>query len=84
MERVLDEIEILLPVLGFDVLRAAGHNAGGSKSKAQDVPQGSLRDTLFTFTEAGTNAKAREASDEFVVLAGSWPSNRKCQAAVRA
>jgi hypothetical protein len=28
-------------------------------------------DALFTFTESGTNAKAREASGEFVVLAGS-------------
>jgi hypothetical protein len=28
MERVLDEIEILLPVLGFDVLRPAGYEAG--------------------------------------------------------
>ncbi|GHE76385.1 hypothetical protein GCM10019059_39620 [Camelimonas fluminis] len=28
MERVLDEIEILLPVLGFDVLRPAGQEAG--------------------------------------------------------
>lgn len=32
MERVLDEIEVLLPVLGFDVLRPAGHEAGAATS----------------------------------------------------
>ncbi|WP_374306489.1 DUF4357 domain-containing protein [Dongia sp.] len=65
MERVLDEIEVLLPVLGFDILRPAGQEAGAAISAVAD------RDTFFTFTEAGTDAKAREASDEFVVLAGS-------------
>jgi len=74
MERVLDEIEILLPVLGFDVLRLAGHEAG-APSRAETansaITATADHDALFTFTEAGTDAKAREASDEFVVLAGS-------------
>ncbi len=74
MERVLDEIEILLPVLGFDVLRPAGQEAGG-QSRAETagaiIAVTANHDALFTFTEAGTDAKAREASDEFVVLAGS-------------
>lgn len=75
MERVLDEIEILLPVLGFDVLRPAGQEAG-TTSRGDDVagmvaPATFGIDALFTFTEAGTDARAREASDEFVVLAGS-------------
>jgi len=75
MERVLDEIEILLPVLGFDLLRPAGHEAGapngaaiGEHLVAASAPN---LDTLFVFTEAGTDAKAHEASDEFVVLSGS-------------
>jgi hypothetical protein len=74
MERVLDEIEILLPVLGFDVLRLAGHEAGTpsrTETAGVIVAAATDHDTLFTFTEAGTDAKAREASDEFVVLAGS-------------
>ncbi len=75
MERVLDEIEILLPVLGFDVLRPAGQEAGAPNRPdevAGTAAQGTAGlDALFTFTEAGTDAKAREASDEFVVLAGS-------------
>jgi hypothetical protein len=75
MERVLDEIEILLPVLGFDVLRPAGQEAGApnrSESGEQGTtPPAASQDALFAFTESGTDAKAREASDEFVVLAGS-------------
>jgi hypothetical protein len=75
MERVLDEIEILLPVLGFDVLRPAGQEAGApNRAEAGErgtAPSVASQDTLFVFTESGTDAKAREASDEFVVLAGS-------------
>jgi hypothetical protein len=73
MERVLDEIEILLPVLGFDVLRPAGQEAAQAadspQSKGRPAPVG--EDAIFVFTESGTDAKAREASGEFVVLAGS-------------
>ncbi len=75
MERVLDEIEILLPVLGFDILRPAGQEAGApSRANASEsvaAPVNADPDALFTFTESGADAKAREASDEFVVLAGS-------------
>jgi Domain of unknown function (DUF4357) len=75
MERVIDEIEILLPVLGFDVLRPAGQQAG-APSRAQSgepamAPRVASPDKLFVFTLAETDAKAREAGDEFVVLAGS-------------
>lgn len=75
MERVLDEIEIILPVLGFDVLRPAGQEAGAQNRMAlrdnKDSRSLNNQDALFVFTESGTDAKAREATDEFVVLAGS-------------
>lgn len=77
MERVLDEIEILLPVLGFDVLRPAGQDAVvsarsvGADVGAAPVSSGNEAAPVFIFTESGTNARAREAGDEFVVLAGS-------------
>lgn len=74
MERVLDEIEILLPVLGFDVLRPAGQEVIApveGKPRSLLVSPVSSGDTTFVFTESGTNAKGREASGEFVVLAGS-------------
>jgi hypothetical protein len=74
MERVLDEIEVLLPVLGFDVLRPAGQEvaaAAEGKSSTLQISPVSSDDATFIFTEVGTDAKAREASGEFVVLAGS-------------
>ena len=75
MERMLDEIEMLLPILGFDILRPAGQEAGApTRADAADQatpPVSAEPDARFTFTESGTDAKAREASDEFVVLAGS-------------
>jgi hypothetical protein len=75
MERVLDEVEILLPVLGFDVLRPAGHEVGAPNrvdaDEQRSAPDAAIQDTLFVFTESGANARAREAGDEFVVLGGS-------------
>jgi hypothetical protein len=64
MEGFLSEIEVLLPVLGFDVLRRAAEtgDAGVGHDAAEPV---------FTFTEAGTQARAKEAGGEYVVLAGS-------------
>lgn len=75
MERVLDEIEVLLPVLGFDVLRPAGQETVAAKSARQSQPSNDAapgpQSDVFTFTESGTSARAREVSDEFVVLEGS-------------
>lgn len=76
MERVLDEIEVLLPVLGFDILRPAGQEAGAASAPPPKAEPGkpvtvSLGGPIFTFTESGADAKAREANGEFVVLAGS-------------
>lgn len=74
MERVLDEIEVLLPVLGFDVLRPAGQQTVAAKSNLESVSASAStkpQDDVFTFTESGTSAKAREINDEFVVLEGS-------------
>ena len=64
MEGFLSEIGVLLPVLGFDVLRRAaeGGETGGSGGPSEPV---------FAFTEAGTEARAKEAGGEFVVLKDS-------------
>ena len=74
MERVLEELELLLPVLGFDLLRSAGNISSTSRNEGDarqgDSPSSSSND-VFTFTESGTSARAREESGEFVVLAGS-------------
>jgi hypothetical protein len=64
MEGFLSEIEVLLPVLGFDVLRRAAESGDADDGQGVGEP-------VFTFTEAGTQARAKEAGGEFVVLAGS-------------
>ena len=67
MERVLDEIETLLPVLGFDVLRPAGGNAElGTGTHAPQTDK-----TVYRMTDGGTDARALESGGEFVVLRGS-------------
>jgi hypothetical protein len=58
MEGFLSELGVLLPVLGFDILRLPGDGV----TKEQPV---------FVFTEVGTSARARELGGEFVVLSGS-------------
>ena len=64
MERFLAEIEVLLPVLGFDLL-GSGHDLEPSVQPEND------RNPIFQFTLAGIPARARETKGEFVVLADS-------------
>lgn len=62
MRFFLDQLHLVLPVLGFDLFRQSAAQA------ARDVVSS---ETLFTFTTAGASATARESDDGFVVLAGS-------------
>jgi hypothetical protein len=73
MERVLDEIEILLPVLGFDVLQPTAGDHLQPSSTAPVAP---------TFMADIKKAKARalERGGEFVVLAGSTALRRESDA----
>ena len=59
MEGFLSEVEVLLPVLGFDLLRSGPDPGGGPQPP------------IFRFSQAGTSASAQEAGGEFLVLAGS-------------
>lgn len=70
MERVLDEIEILLPVLGFDVLRPAGYETEVRRNEETPV---TAAEAVPTFTADIKKARGRavERGGEFVVLAGS-------------
>jgi hypothetical protein len=73
MERVLDEIEILLPVLGFDVLQPATGDAPAQRPGVNGAP---------TFIADIKKAKGRavERGGEFVVLAGSTALRRESDA----
>ncbi len=64
MEGFLSEIEVLLPVLGFDLLRE-----GADPEPSRNVESG--KRPTFLLAQAGISARAREAGGEFVVLAGS-------------
>jgi len=63
MEGFLSEVETLLPVIGFDVLRPPAESAVGNSADPMEP--------TFVFTEAGIPARARVVGGEFVVLAGS-------------
>ena len=84
MERVLDEIEILLPVLGFDVLRSAGEPSQSPAPVRRGVGATDIlelteplsasvpsSDTFFQVAMGKAKARAVERGGEFVVLAGS-------------
>ena len=63
MEGFLSEVEVLLPVLGFDLLRS-GPDADSGPERPPERP-------TFRLSLAGTSARAKEAGGEFVVLSGS-------------
>ena len=70
MERVLDEIEILLPVLGFDVLRPAGYEVGTLEEGSDALTPQDIG-TVFVADIKKAKGRGIERAGEFVVLAGS-------------
>ena len=64
MEGFLSELEVLLPVLGFDLLRKGADAEAIVDAGASTLP-------TFLLTQGGATGRAREAGGEFVVLAGS-------------
>ncbi len=69
MERVLDEIEILLPVLGFDVLQPQVAEIRGATA-ASSTP-------IFIADIGKAKARAVERGGEFVLLSGSTANLRE-------
>lgn len=76
MERVLDEIDVLLPVLGFDVLTPASQEASAALTSA---PKGGAAAGLpmFIADVRAAQARALERGGAFVVLAGSTALRRE-------
>lgn len=65
MENFLAHIELVLPVLGFDFLKARTvMRSSGDVDPAKTSP-------IFEFTTGAASAKAQEIDGEFVVLKGS-------------
>jgi hypothetical protein len=63
MEQFSANLEILLPLLGFDLFRRVSTGSAAARD--------SVAGTIFTFETAGARARARETEDGFLVLAGS-------------
>ena len=83
MTHFLNDIEILLPVLGFDVLRPAGE-------PVQTVPETNLSkpERIFKYIGIGKTIKARakESGGEFILLKGSQVNQNEvpsCRPAIR-
>jgi hypothetical protein len=64
MEYFLEQLMLVLPILGFDLFRRSGQGAAHGASSADG-------EVVFTFSTAGASATARETDDGFVVMAGS-------------
>lgn len=64
MEFFVEQVTLMLPILGFDLFRRSGQGAAHGASSADG-------EVAFTFTTAGASATARETDDGFVVMAGS-------------
>ena len=66
MDKFLEEIELVLPVLGFKLFE------GGYNSE-RGVPEQSGKGPIFEFTRSSDDirARAKQIGDKFVVLAGS-------------
>src|SRR4051812_28441269 len=79
METFIEQLRIILPLVGFDLFRARRPVWTPPAPGADSGP-------VFTFSTSGTS-RAREAEDGFVVLAGSTarsPTSATFQAGYRA
>jgi hypothetical protein len=63
MEAFIDQLRIILPLVGFDLFRTR-HPVSEATPRSASSP-------TFEFSTGGASAKARETEDGFVVLAGS-------------
>ena len=64
MEAFIEQLRIILPLVGFDLFRPRRPVWSPPMAGADHTP-------VFTFSTGGASAKARETEDGFVVLAGS-------------
>jgi hypothetical protein len=77
MERVLDEIEVLLPLLGFDVLTPASQGASAPSIRETRGAEGGAGSPIFVADIKNAKGRAIERGGEFVVLAGSTALQRE-------
>lgn len=71
MEFVVEQLRVILPVLGFDFLEPAIAIVA-----VAPIGSAAISEVAFEFAGGGTKAVMREHGDEFVVLAGSTVRKR--------
>jgi predicted GIY-YIG superfamily endonuclease len=73
MEFFIDQIRLILPVLGLDFLREAPQASALSATVQTDTPTSAPTGTLFTLDhkKTGLHAEAREIDGDFILLKGS-------------
>ena len=81
MEYFIEQVRLLLPVLGFDFLRARPRVPITDGIASADTSNQVAENPFFEIVskKQGLEAQAREVDDEFVVLAGSTASARWTQ-----
>jgi len=78
MEFFLEQIQLILPVVGFDFLRSRRVSAEPSSQKFPVLPvSSSALEVVLTSKKYGYNANAIETDGEINVLAGSRASSSK-------
>lgn len=65
MEFFVDQLTLVLPIVGFDLFRRSVQKTASEAASNMDD------DVMFAFATAGASATARETEEGFVVLAGS-------------
>lgn len=71
MEYFLEQVQILLPVLGFSFATPLPTISQHEKGKQESIQQYLPPSTIFEITYAGVSAFAQEVNSEFVALKGS-------------
>jgi hypothetical protein len=77
MEYFLEQVQILLPVLGFSFASPAPKVTSSSKEEPQDTQKNVQLSPVFHMNYAGVSAFAQEINNEFVVLKDSTVRKRE-------
>lgn len=82
MESFLEQLLMVLPILGVDLFRQAASGRIEAESEDRDSAAGQV----FELSSVGVDARARVLDDEFLVLAGRRPAKpvpRQCRRATK-
>lgn len=76
MEFFISQVEVILPVVGFDFLRPKGKNFAPSTTEGPKLPPKGQVELVLTSERLGYEARAVEMDGEITVLAGSRATSK--------